>query len=166
MANSRGGGLSLVRVGLIVGVVGILVIGAGIIAFFTDQNSRRAPLTIDPFPGALAWGESDVRQTSRNTFFLADAEADVVAAYYNQKLDDFYGDTVENCVRIPPEGMMPAATDGSRSSPFQYTCMFDNSGFSSTQYTRVVIYPGQHHDDPALNAEGRTIIKYEQLWQR
>ncbi len=166
VSRTRSEGLSIFRISLIVGVFGILLVGAGVVAFFLDQNSRRAPLTIEPFPNALVWGESSVRPTSRNLFFLSDGEAEEVAAYYQLRLNEFYGDTVEQCVRIPPEGMLAAAPGDVRSSPFQYTCMFDNSGFNATQSTRVVIYPGQYDPDPTLNAEGRTIIKYEQLWQR
>lgn len=51
-----------------------------------------------------------------------------------------------------------------QSAPFQFSCMFDHSGFRSTQYTLVVIYPGLANPDP-LDAAGMTVVKYEQLWQ-
>lgn len=155
---------SIVRYSLIAGLIGILIIVAGVVSFFVDQASRQAPFDIQPPPGALFWGESDVFSGSRNVYYRSPDTIENVVNYYQQKLNEHNGDTVERCIRIPAEGEAPPAADG-LSVPFQFSCMFDRSGFRATQYTLVVIYPGQASTDPTLDTDGLTIIRYEQLWQ-
>ena len=163
MARKRGGP-SVIRIGLIAGLIGIVLIGAGVLAFFADQASRQTPFNVDIFPGAETWGERYVTDTSRNVFYkVPNNTVEEVAAFYQQKLHDHAGSTQENCVRIPPSGAY-AITD-SNSIPYQYVCMFDRSGFRTTQFTRVLVYPGAYNSDPYLNTEGMAVIKYEQQWQ-
>lgn len=155
---------SIVRYSLIAGIVGILIIGAGVVSFFVDQASRQTPFDIQPPPGALYWGESDVSTNSRNIYYRVADSIDNVVNYYQQKMNEHYGDSVERCIRIPAVGEAPPAETG-QSVPFQFSCMFDHSGFRSTQYTLVVIYPGLPNPDPNLDAAGMAVVKYEQLWQ-
>ncbi len=157
-------GSSVVRYSLVAGIIGILIIGAGVVAFFVDQASRQTPFDIQPPPGALYWGESDVSGNSRSQYYRVADTVDSVVNYYQQKLNEHNGDTVERCIRIPAVGEAPPAEVG-LSVPFQFSCMFDHSGFRSTQYTLVVIYPGLANPDPDLDAAGMTIVKYDQLWQ-
>jgi hypothetical protein len=155
---------SVVRYSLIAGVIGILIIAAGVVSFFVDQASRQTPFEIQPPSGALYWGESNVLSNSRHVFYRVPDTVDNVVDYYQGKMNEHYGDTVERCIRIPPAGEAPPAANG-QSIPFQFSCMFDHSGFRSTQYTLVMIYPGLPNDNPDLDAAGMTVVKYEQLWQ-
>lgn len=164
--NKRRGGFSLFRIALIAGVVGLLLVGAGVFSVYSDQNSRRSPLDIAPYQNAQYWGTSEVKDNSRNVFYRSPDKPEAVAAYYQQKMNEMYGNSDPSCVRLPPTGNTPGSDTDPTIIPFQFICMFDNSGFQSTQYTRVVIYPGQPNSNAFLNAAGMTIIKYEELWQR
>jgi len=161
---NRQGGFSVFRFGLLAGLIGLIVIGVGIGAFFTDQNSRRAPFNIDPPAGAVPWGAPRITApTARSIFFRVDnTDPSVILSYYQQRMDIHYGGTGEQCVRIPGS---PINIPGQVTIPYQFVCMFDNSGMNSTQFTRVVIYPGVPHEDPFFDAEGATVIEYEQEWQ-
>ncbi len=163
MYNKRGE-LSIVRIGVIAGIIGIVVIALGIASFFFDQRSRNAPLDIAVYPNAEAWGQRDVRATSRRLFYrVAEVSPQQVADYYQQRLNEYSGGQ-ERCVRLPESGENPINPNNPFSIPYQYRCMFDRSGFQATQYTRVVIYPGTANPDPFLNSEGYTVIEYEQVW--
>jgi hypothetical protein len=163
---NRRGELSIVRIGLIVGLLGILAIGVGVVAFFGDQASRQVPLDIASYPGAEAWGQADVRGTSRKLLFRVPTVApEQVVQYYQQKMNEFYGGTEFACVRSPSSGEVQPVPGVVNPIPYQFACLFDRSGFNTTQYTRVVVYPGQPNDDPFLDAQGYTVIVYEQVWQ-
>jgi len=155
---------SIVRYSLIAGIIGILIIGAGVVSFFVDQASRQTPFDVQAPPGAVQWGESDVLSNSRNVYYRIPDSVENVVNYFQQKMNEHYGDAVERCIRIPAVGEAPPAAIG-QSVPFQFNCMFDHSGFRSTQYTLVVIYPGQANENPEMDAEGLTVVRYEQLWQ-
>ncbi|MEP7291201.1 MAG: hypothetical protein ABI835_05430 [Chloroflexota bacterium] len=162
----RKGGLSIVRISIIAAVIGIALIAVAAISFYLDQRSHQAPFEIAPYPAAAYWGESNKRDTSRNIFYLTADLPEQVALYYQQKMADHYGNNDQSCVRLPATGIVQESETNPNIAPFIYRCMFDNSGFNSSQYTQVEIYPGRADDNPALNAEGMTIVKYEQQWQR
>jgi hypothetical protein len=163
---NRRGELSIFRVGLVVGIIGFLAIGAGVIAFLTDQASRQVPLDIALYPNAQPWGTAEARGASRKLLFrVAGANPDDVARFYQQQMNEFYGNSDFTCVRTPASGEARPERGVPNPIPFQFACLFDRSGFNSTQFTRIVIYPGQPHPDPFLNAEGFTVIVYEQVWQ-
>lgn len=163
---NRRGGPSIVRLGLIAGLIGLLLMGVGVAAFFIDQSSRRQPFEVAPFPGAEAWGTGVVTETSRELFYkVTTASPDEVARYYQQKMVEHYGNDQEHCVRMPPTGEAPTSPNVPNFIPFQYICLFDNSGLNTTQYTRILIYPGSYNDDPFMNSQGQTVILYQQQWQ-
>ncbi|MDZ4763700.1 MAG: hypothetical protein SGI73_04050 [Chloroflexota bacterium] len=163
---NRRGELSIFRIGLIIGLIGIVAIGGGVVAFFADQASRQVPLDIAVYPGAEPWGQADVRGSSRKLLFrVAQIDPEQVTQYYEQKMGEFYGNDEFNCVRNPASGVARAERGVTNPIPFQFACMFDRSGFNTTQFTRVIVYPGQPNADPTLNAEGSTVIVYEQIWQ-
>lgn len=156
-------GFSMLRLGLLIGVIGIVAVVAGAISFYMDQASRQVPLEIEPYPGALPAGQEQIRTNQRRQYFrVVGVSADQVAQYYQQQLDEFT-DPNENCVRQPPVGEYPA--NQPNTVPFQVICHFDNSGFRATQYTTVTIQPGVFNEDPARNTEGMAVIEYEQYWQ-
>lgn len=164
--NKRGG-ISVVRVGLIAGGVGLLLIILGIASFYGEQASHRAPFDIDPFPGAEVWGfgQDNTAAGYQERFFKTPATPEEVMAYYQQKMVEHYGAGQEHCIRNPPTGSAPMLPDNPSSIPFQFTCLFDNSGIGTTQYTRILIYPGTPHEDPFRDSQGETVILYEQHWQ-
>ena len=47
---NRNGGLSVIRIGIIAGVLGIVLIAAAAVTYLTDQASKRSPLEIPPYP--------------------------------------------------------------------------------------------------------------------
>jgi len=165
MSNRRGG-ISVIRVGLFAGLVGVLLVVGGVITVLSDQQSRRSPLEIAPYPNAQMWGTSDVQETSRNVFYRSADSPEAVAAYYQQKLNEHYGNHDQTCVRLPATGNAPGSDTNPNISPYIFRCMFDNSGFNTSQYTKVEIYPGEPNPDPFYNAEGLTIVKYEEQWQK
>jgi hypothetical protein len=95
---------------------------------------------------------------------VSDATPEQVAQYYQQQLNQHYGDDQEDCVRIPPTGEFPVQANDDYAIPYEYKCLFDNSGFQTTQYTQVRIYPGFYHPDADINSQGMTIIEYQQRW--
>ena len=162
---NRKGQISVIRIGIIAGIVGILLIGAAAVTYLTDQASKATPLEIAPYPNSTLWGTSEERTTSRNEFYRSTDSPEVVTAYYQQKLEEHYGNRDQSCVRLPATGENTGSASDPNIVPYQYICLFDNSGFRTTQYTRVVIYPGQPNPDPFYDAAGMTVIKYEQQWQ-
>lgn len=165
--NTRArGGVSIIRIALIVGVIGLLIIGAGIASFFIDQASRQVPFDVKVYPGAELWGENNVQANSRDLFYRTPDTPEQVEAFYQQQMNELYGNADTSCVRIPPEGVNADAENNPALALYQFVCLFDRSGFRTTQYTRVVIYPGRFNTDPFFNADGLTIVKYEQQWQR
>jgi hypothetical protein len=164
---TKSGGISVFRLGLIGGVIGLLLVGLGVGAFYADQSSRRGPFEPPLYPGAEPWGTGAVEQTSRELFYrVPDVPAEQVAQFYQQKMAEHYGNNQEHCVRMPPSGNAPTSASVPNFIPFQFTCVFDNSGLNSSQYTRVLVYPGSYHEDPFMNSEGDTVILYEQHWQQ
>ncbi|GAB1421958.1 hypothetical protein MASR2M15_21600 [Anaerolineales bacterium] len=170
--DSRGN-VSLFKVALIIIVVAGLIIFASFVAFNADQAQRTQPLVIDPPPGAQAWGGvvtySDIRQSVY--YLVPNSDIETVVSYYNDKLNQFYSASAadqnrEVCKRFPPFGDHPDYKPGGSLVPYEYKCMFDNSGFNSYQWTQVIIQPGVVNSDPDLDTEGSVVIQYDQQWQR
>jgi hypothetical protein len=162
----RKDGFSIIRIGLIAGVVGIILIGLGFVAFLTDQASRRVPFAVAVYPTAQEWGMTDVTTFSRKVLYrVTDSTPEQVALFYQQELNAHNGSNDELCVRLPPTGEYVVPENEPYMLRYQYTCVFDNSGFNATQYTIVKIYPGYFHPDPTLDTRGLTIIEFEQNWQ-
>jgi hypothetical protein len=164
MFSRREGGFSIIRMGTIAAVIGILVIVGGVVSFFIDRASHQVPLDIEPFPGAASFGTRDTSSYSRSVFFQIKGKTpEEVMAYYQRKLNEFTGDKNDKCVRAPLVGNFLEFDQGKEGVvPFQFSCMFDRSGFQVSQYTRVNIQPGIK----ANKTEGATIVEHEQYWQR
>jgi len=159
-------GLSIVQMSLIAAFVGVLLIAGAVVSYVTDQASHRSPLDIPPYPNAVYWGTSNVQDTSRNLFYRVADAPEKVASYYQQKMVEHYGNSDQGCVRLPATGNAPGSDTNPNIPPFIFRCMFDNSGFNTSQFTQVEIYPGGENSDPFLNAKGMTVVKYEQQWQK
>jgi hypothetical protein len=160
----RDGNISIIRVGTIAAILGVLIIVGGILLFLIDRASHQTPLDIAPYPSATLWYTADHSNISRSVYYqIPGASADDVAAYYQNKMRDFYGTNDEQCVRLPAAGNFPDYDKGVKDvAPFQFSCMFDHSGFEISQYTRVNIQPGIASN----NTDGMVIVEYEQSWQR
>jgi len=168
MATSRNSkkGSSLLRNIIIIVVIGAILVGGGILSFLADQASHQTPLEIDPYPGAEMWGYGDQNRASRVVYYkIRDASPEDVADYYQDRLNQHTNGTQEQCVRLPDIGEYPASDLGPGVPPYQFRCLFDNSGFQATQYTQVIVSPGLYNTDPEYNTEGLTIVRYEQVWQ-
>ncbi|MCC6804836.1 MAG: hypothetical protein IT319_18275 [Anaerolineae bacterium] len=158
--------MSLVRIGVIAGIIGVLIVAAAAASYLTTQNAARSPLEISPYPNAVYWGTSDVRDTSRNVFYRVADTPESVVGYYQQKLNEHYGNSDQSCVRLPATGNAPGSEADPNVIPYLFRCVFDNSGFNTSQYTQVEIYPGRADADPNRNAEGLTVVKYMEYWMR
>ncbi|MBC7812411.1 MAG: hypothetical protein H7175_14740 [Burkholderiales bacterium] len=164
--------MSIIRIGTIVAIVGILAIVLGVGAFFVDQASYKTPLDIAAYPSAVPWGlPQSVSPTQRNIYFqVPGVDPAEVASYYQEKLDEHYAQNINNpdrerCVRIPAEGVFDDSLTSNEVVPFQFVCVFGRFGFNSSQQTTVYIQPGLQNDDPAKNTEGMAVVQYEQIWQ-
>lgn len=161
----RDGNVSVVRVGTIAAVVGVLFIVGAIAAFFLDRASHQQPLEVQAYPGAADAGRIDRSDISRTVFFqVAGITPEEVVAYYQQKMDEFYGSGTEielrGCKRFPSSGNQFEFDRGDAGVvPYQFTCLFDRSGFFASQFTRVTIQPGIGDN------EGFTMISHDQTWQ-
>ncbi|MFN8529950.1 MAG: hypothetical protein U0670_15220 [Anaerolineae bacterium] len=161
----KNGRLSVFRVAVIGAIIGIVLVGGGILSLNNDQNSRRTPLVIDPYPGATLWGElvNDAPTSVRFYMRALGTAPDQVVSYYQQKLTEFAPG--ETCVRVPAVGELPVDPNIPNSVPYRYDCMFDRSSRNSTQYTHVSIFPEQPAMDPYRTDHNNTIITYQQVWQ-
>ena len=161
----RDGNISIIRIGTIAAIIGILVILGGIGLFFIDRASHQRPYEIDPFPGSTLWFTTTRATNARQVVYrVQGASADDVAAYYQKKLTELAGSgSDDRCLRFPSTGNYEAYDRGDKSiPPYRYSCMFDRSGFQISQYTRVNIEPGVE----ANKSVGMVVIENEQYWQR
>lgn len=162
------GGISIIRVGAIAAVIGILIIVGGVVSFFIDRASHQVPLEIEVYPGAQWLGQRTHSPTSRTVVYqIANTTPEQVMDYYQQRMNQFYPADVESelrtCKRNPFQGNFLEYDQGQPGvAPYQWSCMFDRSGFQITQSTRVNIQPGIS----ANNTAGSTVIEYQQVWQR
>jgi len=161
----RDGNLSVFRVGTVAAIIGVLFIVGAIAFFFIDRASHQVPLEIDSFPGSTDRGIINHSSNARAKFFqVADVTAEDVVAYYQSKMDSFYGAGAEKelrqCKRFPSSGESFEYRRGDPGViPYQYQCIFDSSGFFLSQFTTVVIQPGIDDNN------GLIIVKHEQTWE-
>ena len=161
----RDGKISVVRVGTIIAIVGIIFVVGGIVAFQVDQNSFKSPLEIAPYPNAEDWGQDQPSPVSRTLFYrVSGATPEEVASYYQQKLNELNGNGDEKCKRNPSAGDFPDS-DRPGVVPYEITCLFERSGLNANQTTLVIIQPGVSNSDPELDSTGMTVISYDQRWQ-
>ncbi len=163
----RDGNISIFRVAVIAIIIGVLAIAGGVLSFFIDRASHQVPLEIEVYPGAVEWGRRTHSSTSRTVFYqVPNSTADQVKDFYQQKMYEFYPDSADSelreCVRTPKAGNFLEYDQGKPDVvPFQWSCMFDRSGFQITQSTRVNIQPGVE----SIGTAGMVIIEYQQTWQ-
>jgi hypothetical protein len=168
----RDGGISVVRVGMAFGLLGIALIAGGFIALTMEQAQRRTPFEVELYPTAYELSVEEGRGNSRTVVYRVDnATAEEVAAHYQTRLDDHYSNRPgdpnrERCIRNPASGEFRDYRPGAGNVPFYFRCEFDNSTFNADQSTTVTIQPGVRFDAENVNYEGATFIIYEQFWSR
>jgi hypothetical protein len=166
----RGGGISIVRVGMAVGLLGIALIAGGFVALSMEQAQRRTPFEVELYPSAQQFYVEDGHGYSRRVVYRVDqGTPEDIAAHYQARLDDHYRNRPndpnrERCVRVPAAGQFQDYRPGSGNVPFYFRCEFDNSTFNAYQSTTVTIQPGVRVDAENVNHEGATFIIYDQLW--
>jgi hypothetical protein len=159
----RDGKFSALRAAILVAVLGTVFVIFGVIFFFVDRASREGPFNIEVYPGAAQLSDETSSPNSRTVFYsVQGATAEDVTAHYQRELTEFAGgDVMERCVRFPAVGNFQEFDRGEVSSPFEYSCMFDNSAFGMSQYTRVNIFPWIEANQP----QDLIYIEYDQIWQ-
>ncbi|MFW5691108.1 MAG: hypothetical protein ACOCXZ_01295 [Chloroflexota bacterium] len=169
---NREGGVSVIRVGILIAVLGVLGVVAGVVIFQLEHQQRKSPLNIAIYPGASEWRREDPEGVPQRTVYYQTTDSpEDVAAFYQAELDDHLGQNPldpnrETCVRVPASGQFADFEPGTGNLPFYYRCAYDNAFFDSEQLTIVEIQPGVRSDETGINNEGITIIKYDQRWSR
>lgn len=183
--TNRQGNLSYIRLSILIGVIGALLVGFGFLTFQLDQQSRREPFFVDLPPNAQQWGTIDkIRPDRQRVFYrVAGNDVDSIAKHYNQLMERFYAPSgsgercqrnpsvgaytnIPDSQRTPNDGLIYRANfDPSREVPFQWRCVFDRGGFNAIQSTEVIIQPGIASDDPLRDSAGYVVIVYDQRWQ-
>lgn len=170
---NRDGSISIVRVGTIAAVLGVLFAVAGFIWFSLEQQRFESPLEVDLYPGAETWGgpEELGPGLQRSTYRVPGADAEAVAVYYNDAMYDYYDTSAneaandERCQRFPVQDVFDEYEAGNGLVPFYYVCLFNDSEFGNNRYTQVTIQPGVRNDETGLDTTGNTVLVYEQFWQ-
>lgn len=172
---NREGNISVFRVGLIIGILGILGIGLGFLSFQLEITRRQQPFNVPLFPGAveLDRGASPTRPRSGQLvrYIVSGVTAEEVAGFYQVELDKHLrqdGSTLNRqlCVRTPPVGNYETYREGNGTLPYKYDCIFDNTFLDNVQMTKVQIHPGVRDDMNNVNFEGSVIILYDQTWSQ
>jgi hypothetical protein len=164
----KDGKLSVVRIGSLIAAIGVVLILVAVVTFYVDQAARRRPLDVNPPRGAEFLGSRPISATSQEMFYRLSATEttpDDVAAHYNELLSRTANFTSEDlCQRSPKVGNFLDYQVGNGIVPFEYKCIFDNSGFNTIQFTEVTVQPGIFDSDPNKNTEGFVFIRYVQQW--
>ncbi|HEX2621402.1 MAG TPA: hypothetical protein VHL11_14685 [Phototrophicaceae bacterium] len=162
-------GFSVFRIGIFAAVLGAVFVVGGFLLFSLEQAGLREPLNIDPPTGSELRDQVDGNSSSRRLYyFIPGMTAEDVAAYYNGKLKEFYGNDwteTEQCRRLPRDGNVDNYVPGSGVVPYIFRCLFENSGFESDRFTQIDIQPGVRNDASGENYEGNVIVEYIQQWQ-
>lgn len=183
LVTDKNGALSPIRLSIFAGALGLIVLVVSVAGFFLDQESRRSPY-FPPVPsGVEQWGYPVQEGKYRQQVYYRTQSMSVeeVAAFYDEQMLAHYGNSAddasaERCKRFPENGTFAdpqvnsfgetvrSDYDPMTQPAYHYACMFDRSGFNTSQWTKVTIYPGLPNEDPALNSEGYTVIWFQQEW--
>lgn len=161
--------MSVVRIGIIAAIFGVVFVIAGLVLFSIEQESYRSPLVIDPPQGAIFRGEERLGGTNNRLYYETTASVDEVVAYYNQLMAEFYQgeEFPERCRRNPAgTAFFPDYAPGNGIVPFQHRCLFQRSGIRGVERsTEVFIQPGVRNDATGMDNTGLTRIEHVQYWQ-
>ena len=170
---NREGNISMIRVGIALVGLGVLVIIGGFVLFQIEQQRFKSPLSVDLYPGAQERGmDRETNTTRRLIFYVPDVEPMVVADHYNAELLEHTGESAndldrERCRRNPAseDETFSDYEEGAGVVPYQYSCVFNETGFNAHRFTQVTIQPGVRNDATGTDTTGQTVIIYEQRWE-
>ncbi|MBC8099993.1 MAG: hypothetical protein H7Y11_11170 [Armatimonadetes bacterium] len=166
--RTRDNGFSVFRIGVISAIIGGAFLVGAFVFTTLDQQGARSPLVIDSPAGAELRDQEETSGSRRQWYVVGATDAEQVATYYNQELQEFYGaDTTaaELCKRIPASGNYDDYIEGTGMVPYMFKCVFDSSTFQSERFTEVQIEPGVRNNETGDNLEGSVVVIYTQVWQ-
>lgn len=174
---NREGNISIVRVGTVAAVLGVVVLAGGFILNSLENRKFNSPLNIEIYPGAVEWGERQTSSTSRQLIYrVPGVEPEQVAQFYDELMLEFYDSNPADldrpqCVRIPRldqnNGIFADYQEGAGNLPYYFSCLFEEvPRFNSSRYrfTRVNVQPGVLNSATGTDTRGETVIEYEQDW--
>jgi hypothetical protein len=165
--SSRGGDISIVRVGLFFGVLGLVIIVSGYVVYGFEQASYRHPLEVAPPQDATLIAQEAVSEGARRLYYQSNQSPEDIVEYYNAQLREYYSaEDFVACQRSPRAPQMFANYHaGNGVIPYQFTCAFDRSTVGGSQTTTIVIHPGVRNNATGENFEGTSRIEYTQVWE-
>jgi hypothetical protein len=163
----RAGGdrISVIRVGMLIGVIGVTVFLILGISFYMDQASRHRPYYIPPPEGAVEYGSIPMGSAQQHVFYripMAQMSIEEVVAHYTERLQALEGTDEVECERFPSAGNFSNYVPGTETVPYEFKCLFNRSGFNTVQTTEVLVQPGVEVTD----TESLVLIRYDQRWTR
>ena len=163
----RNGSISVIRVGTVAALLGLILVVGGWLAFTISRSSFQQPLTVETFPGVEEWGLIETSNISRKLLYRTNtATPEQVVEHYSQIMQRDFANTGESCKRIPVEGNYSNYTPDRRDLvPYEFRCLFVRQELAGTHHTIVTIQPGTYDEDPERNNEGYTVIEHEQQWE-
>ena len=169
------GDISVVRIGVLAGILGIIAIGVGFAFWQLEHHARKSAFNVPLYPNLIEIRRVDHSPYHRRILYQTSGDADQVAAYYQAQLDDHLaqdmndpvrGNTHILCVRVPVSGNFTDYTPDNGTVPFYHRCDFDNSFYGSHQSTMIEIQPGVYDPVDRVDYSGTVWVIYEQRWSR
>jgi len=160
------GKISVVKTSLFFTGLGLLIVLASFLYVTFETDAARSPLDIPLPENAESWSSLEFgdRPIQRVFYRVPTTDVESVVAHYQEQASQF---GAEACRRFPPSGDYPGYDPDEGNIQFEWKCLFERSNLPSVaQSTLVIIQPGVPNEDPFLNAEGYTVIEYEQRWHQ
>jgi hypothetical protein len=173
--TNKQGDISVVRIGLLAGGLGLLAIIIGIIFWNLEHHARKSPFNVAPYPNMVEVRRVDHTPYQRTILYQAVGDADQIATYYQAQLDNHLNQRTDDpmrnnthilCVRVPVAGNFSDYAPNNGKVPFYHRCGFDNSFYGSHQSTMIEIQPGVMDVANDVDYTGTVWIIYEQRWSR
>ncbi len=144
----------MIRLALGVVIVGIVLIVAGVVTFFSYRASRDKPLKVKTYPGAVLVNAETVSAGFDHQQYVSDDPFEDIEQFYAGQNDM----VCERQYRVVEErpGQDPLKQD------VLFTrCQIDHSGLGVTQYTSIVIQPVRDADQVP---SGQVVIDVQRHW--
>lgn len=173
--TNKQGDISVIRIGVLAGVLGFLAIIIGIVFWNLEHHARKSPFHVAPYPSLTEVRRVEHTPYHRTILYQINGNADQVANYYQAQLDQHLnqdpndpvrGNQHTLCVRVPASGEFSDYEPGNGKVPFYHRCDFDNSFYGSHQTTMIEIQPGVLDPVNDIDYTGMVWVIYEQRWSR
>lgn len=162
----RRGKLSVVRTSLFFMAIGLVFLFGSFAYVAIESEAARSPLDIPRPNNAEEWAiqRSPSRPYQEAFYKVHTTDVDSVVEHYQDLVLQYGGDP---CKRLPSNGNFPDYDPEQPGLiPYKWECIFERSNVPGVfQRTQVTIQPGIPDENPALDTEGYTVIRYEQHWQ-